>query len=154
MFISITRLRVRSLRFMPAFIVQALGTNRQVRHAAGFVAGSLLPDRRLTFWTMTLWQDQAAMRHYITHGSHLRAMPKLMHWCDEASIVHWDQPDEGDLPGQGDLPDQALPGWDEADRRMRAGGRASKVRHPSADHHALTYLPPRTSRAMPLTPTS
>ena len=142
MFVSITRLRVRSLRFMPAFIVQALGTNRQVRQAAGFVAGSLLPDRQRTFWTMTLWQDQAAMRHYITHGSHLQAMPKLMHWCDEASIVHWDQPD------------QILPSWDEADRQMRADGRPSKVRHPSANHHALNYRPPRTTRATPIAPVS
>lgn len=140
MFVSITRLRVRSLRFMPAFIVMALGSNRQVRQAGGFVAGSLLPDRRLTFWAMTLWQDQAAMRHYITHGAHLRAMPKLMHWCDEASIVHWDQSD------------RTLPSWDEADRRMRANGRASKVRHPSADHHALTYRPPRTGSATSISP--
>ncbi|KQN29563.1 DUF3291 domain-containing protein [Sphingomonas sp. Leaf38] len=140
MFISVTRLRVRSLRFMPVFIVQLLGTNGQVRRADGFVTGSLLPDRRLTFWTMTLWRDQTAMRHYVTHGSHLQAMPKLLHWCDEASIVHWDQPD------------RILPSWDEADRRMRADGRPSKVLHPSVDHQALDFRPPRITRATPIAP--
>lgn len=137
-FVSITRLRVRSWRFMPAFGFQTLTTNLQVKRADGFVAGSLLPDRQLAFWTMTMWRDQAAMRHYITHGAHLRVMPKLMHWCDEASIVHWDQANE------------TLPSWDDADRRMRADGRPSKVRNPSKNHLTLTYEAPRTTRATPI----
>lgn len=137
-FVSITRLRVRSLRFMPAFAIHALSTSAQVRSADGFVAGSLLPDRRFTFWTMTLWNEQADMRRYMTNGAHLKAMPKLLHWCDEASIVHWNQA----------APD--LPSWDEADRRMRAEGRPSKVLHPSANHGDLSYAPPRTSTAAPI----
>ena len=134
-FVSITRLRVRSWRFMPAFAAHTLRTNFQVKRAEGFAGGGLLPDRKLTFWTMTLWQDQAAMRAYITTGAHLKAMPKLLEWCDEASVVHWTQ-DEPNLPS-----------WNEADHRMRAEGRVSKVRHPSAAHRDLAYDPPVTSRA-------
>ena len=137
-FVSITRLRVRSLRFMPAFAVDALRTSSQVRGAAGFVAGSLLPDRVFTFWTMTLWNAQADMRRYMTNGSHLKAMPKLLHWCDEASIVHWDQETA------------ELPRWEEADRRMRTEGRPSKVLHPSVKHGDLSYRAPSTSRAAPI----
>ncbi|CAN5341225.1 hypothetical protein BH11PSE5_BH11PSE5_11280 [soil metagenome] len=109
-FVSVTRLRVRSLRFMPGFFLHAAGSTSQIRRADGFIVGSLLRDRRLTFWTMTVWHGQADMRRYITNGAHFKAMPKLMDWCDEASVVHWEQPEE------------ALAGWEDADQRMRVGG--------------------------------
>ena len=49
---------------------------------------------------MTAWDSQESMRRYMTTGSHKKAMPKLMKWCDEASVAHWEQ--EGDaLPGVG-----------------------------------------------------
>lgn len=139
-FVSVTRLRIRSWRFMPAFIIDTNKTLRQIKHAEGFLAGSLLPDRRFTFWTMTLWRDQAAMKRYITSGSHLKAMPKLLGWCDEASVVHWNQENT------------TAPDWHEADRRMRDHGRPSKVRHPSADHHHLSYDAPKTAGAVLITP--
>ncbi|MFL9839397.1 DUF3291 domain-containing protein [Sphingomonas sp. ST-64] len=139
-FVSITRLRIRAWRFMPGFTVDALRTRAQVSRAEGFLTGSLLPDRQRTFWTMTLWRSQADMRNYITSGSHLKAMPRLMNWCDEASIVHWEQEDA------------VAPDWTEADRRMRAEGRPSKLRHPSARHLDLSYAAPRTDRAAPIVP--
>ncbi|HWY07309.1 MAG TPA: hypothetical protein VNY24_10640, partial [Candidatus Acidoferrales bacterium] len=84
-FISVTRLRVRSLRFMPGFALYVARARSQVRSAAGFQDGSLLADRSLTFWTMTAWDSEESMRRYMTAGSHKKAMPKLMDWCDEAS---------------------------------------------------------------------
>jgi hypothetical protein len=33
------------------------------------------------------------MRAYMTSGVHLKAMPKLLDWCGEASVVHWTQDD-------------------------------------------------------------
>jgi hypothetical protein len=138
-FVSVTRLRIRSLRFLPAFLVVTARTRAQVREAEGFLDGALLPDRRWTFWTATLWRDQAAMRSYMVSGAHLAAMPKLLDWCDEASVVHWD--------GAGALPD-----WPEADRRMRASGRASKVRRPSPLHAELGYAAPRVTRSVRIAP--
>ncbi len=69
-FISVTRLRVRSLRFLPAFFLDAARSQRQVAAAPGFLAGSLLPDRRWTFWTLTLWDSADSMRAYMTTGAH------------------------------------------------------------------------------------
>ena len=135
-FVSITRLRIRSWRFMPAFAVETVRTLAQVKRADGFVGGSLLPDRRLTFWTMTLWRDAAAMRAYLVSGAHLRAMPKLLRWCDEASVVHWTQGDD------------VAPDWPEAERRMRAEGRPSKLHHPAPHHADLSFARPRTSGAV------
>ena len=132
-FVSITRLRVRSFRFLPWFALYNLRSLRQVKASPGFQGGGLLADRSWTFWTTTAWDSQESMRRYIITGSHKTAMPKLIDWCDEASIVHWIQSEE------------TLPSWTEADQRMRTEGRVSKVRHPSPHHADLSYQPPRTS---------
>jgi len=139
-FVSITRLRIRSFWFMPLFAVYTQRSLRQVKAATGFHAGGLLPDRKNTFWTMTLWDSMESMRRYITAGAHKAAMPKLMRWCDEASVAHWDQDDH------------ALPSWEEADRRMRGEGRISKVRYPSPHHADMTFDEPRVSRGVTFQP--
>ncbi|MDT8758108.1 DUF3291 domain-containing protein [Sphingomonas psychrotolerans] len=139
-FVSVTRLRIRSWRFLPLFLLHAARTERQARAATGFRAGSLLPDRHRTFWTLTIWDRAEDMRAYVRSGAHKRAMPKLMHWCDEASIVHWEQAGAD------------MPGWPEADARMRVEGRPSKVRNPTADHLAMTYAPPRSGTGAPILP--
>ena len=137
-FVSLTRLRVRSFRFMPLFAVYTLRSRRQVGEAPGFAVGALLADRSWTFWTMTAWDSQESMRAYMTAGAHKQAMPYLLDWCDEASVVHWNQPET------------TLPSWVEADRRMRESGRSSKVLHPSPHHADLSYRAPRTTAAAPI----
>ena len=134
-FVSLTRLRIRSLRFLPQFAWHAIRSQRQVQRAPGFLTGSLLPDRSFTFWTMTAWDSPETMRAYLISGAHKAAMPHLLHWCDEASVAHWSQTEAN------------LPSWTEADHRMRTTGRASKVHHPSAEHATLTYRLPRTTFA-------
>jgi len=141
-FVSVTRLRIRSLRFMPHFGLMLIGTRRQVKAAPGFLRGSLLADRRLAFWTLTVWESAQAMRDYMLGGAHRAAMPRLVEWCDEASVTHWEV--EGD----------AIPSWPEADRRMRETGRPSKVRHPSPHHAGLTYLAPRFTAAGAIMPST
>ena len=128
--ISVTRLRIRSLRFLPAFGFHAMRANSQLRGAVGFEAGALLPDRRRTFWTLSCWELAEDIRAYMTTGPHRTAMPKLMQWCDEASVVNWEQ----EKP--------TLPDWLEADRRMRLEGRPSKVRYPTPEHLGMTFAAP------------
>ncbi len=132
-FVSLTRLRIRSIRFVPLFVLHTSGSLRQVRRAPGFQGGALLADRSWTFWTLTAWDTQESMRGYMISGSHKKAMPHLLDWCDEASVAHWTQPEPN------------LPSWTEADRRMRESGRISKVLHPSPQHATLSYRAPRTT---------
>ena len=139
-FISLTRLRLRSVRFLPFFAIHTLRSLRQIRRSPGFQSGAVLPDRRWTFWTLTAWDSHESMRQYLLSGAHKAAMPHLQQWCDEASVAHWTQPEA------------TLPSWSEADRRMRSEGRPSKVRTPSAHHADLTYRVPRTSLGGPIRP--
>jgi hypothetical protein len=137
-FVSLTRLRIRSMRFMPLFALYTWRSLRQVRSSPGFQDGGLLADRDRTFWTMTAWDSQQSMRAYMISGAHKAAMPKLLDWCDEASVAHWEQETA------------TLPSWTEADARMRATGRVSKVRHPSPEHAGLRYREPRTTSGGPI----
>ena len=125
---------------MPAFVVYAVRTRAQVRKAPGFLTGALLADRSWTFWTLTAWDNQESMRAYMLAGAHKESMPYLMRWCDEASVAHWTQESS------------TLPGWPEANRRMRAEGRVSKVLHPSATHAGLRYREPRVTGSAPIEP--
>lgn len=137
-FVSLTRLRIRSLRFVPVFYLYTTRSLAQVKKAGGFRTGALLADRRWTFWTMTAWDTQESMRAYMVNGSHRQAMPHLLQWCDEASVAHWTQADD------------TIPSWAEADQRMRESGRISKVRYPSPQHATLDYAPPRTVLSGPI----
>jgi antibiotic biosynthesis monooxygenase len=134
-FISVTRLRIRSLWFLPGFISYALRSSNQARSAAGDLGVELLRDARNTYWTCTAWQDEAAMRAFMMAEPHRSAMSKLAEWCNEASVVHWTQ-DTADLSDwQAD--------WIEAHRRMATEGRRSKVRHPTEAHRDFRIPAPR-----------
>jgi hypothetical protein len=86
---------------------------------------------------MTTWDCQADMQRFMISGAHKAAMPRLLNWCDEAAVAHWEQTHKD------------LPSWPEADQRMRSQGRASKVRNPSPHHANLTYQPPLLTRSVP-----
>jgi hypothetical protein len=139
-FVSLTRLRIRSIRFLPFFAFHTLRSLSQARKSAGFQGGALLPDRSWTFWTMTAWDSEESMRAYRNTAPHQAAMPHLLDWCDEASVAHWTQ-----LGAD-------LPPWTEADKRMRESGRASKVRNPTPQHESLSYREPRTAVSAPIRP--
>jgi hypothetical protein len=117
--ISVTRLHVRSARYLLPFFRQVLDIHRQVQRAQGFLGGKLLYQPGATFWTMTMWTDEPAMRTFQTADAHGAAMPNLLEWCDEASVAHWVQ--------QGIHP----PDWRMVHQCLVGGGRLSRVHHPS-----------------------
>lgn len=130
-FVSVTRLRVRLWRYLPVFFLHALRSLREAELAEGIVAADVFRDARWTFWTRTVWRDEAAMRAYVMSETHREAMAYLPEWCDEASVVHWTQ---------------ALaqaPSWPEAYRRMQQQGRPSKVKHPSEAQLRFKIAAPR-----------
>jgi quinol monooxygenase YgiN len=128
--VSVTRLRIRRWRYLPGFFYFTLLSLIQARRAAGNLGARLKRDANLVFWTVTLWRDEAAMRAFRNHGAHLRAMPKLRTWCDEATFVHWVQ-DSAELPEM-----------DIAYQRLIAEGIVSRVNQPSPDHVARRFPPP------------
>ncbi|MBL8061847.1 MAG: hypothetical protein JNK32_02425 [Anaerolineales bacterium] len=117
--VSITRLRVRSIFYLPAFLLHAMRTGSQAQKAAGVLGVETRFEKNNVVWTKTVWSDESAMKDYRGSGAHQIAMRILSEMCNEASVARWQQLD----------PD--LPTWEEAHRRMLTEGRLSKVKHPS-----------------------
>jgi heme-degrading monooxygenase HmoA len=132
--ISVTRLRVRSFLYLPQFFWNAFQCKRQAERSPGFLGGRLLVNARNVFWTMTAWEDQAAMNAYRTGGAHRGAMPRLLNWCDEAAVVHWTEESS------------EIPFWQEARQRMAEEGRLSKVKRPSPAQASGQIPAPERSR--------
>lgn len=126
---SITRLRLRSPLTLLAFLRASAAINAQCARAPGFLGGALLPEGRMVFWTRSVWTDLEAMKAFRDSGVHREIMPKLMDWCDEASVAQWEGEAEVD--------------WESIYARMVAQGRSSRVRRPTAAHAAKRFAPMR-----------
>jgi hypothetical protein len=131
--VSITRLRVRALRYLLAFLVSAFRCARQAKLASGNLGVTVLSDSNFAFWTRTIWDNEANMRSFMLSGAHGQTMRRLLEWCDEASVVHWMQEQS------------EAPTWREAYRRMQTEGRRSKVNHPSEAQERFKFQQPRKS---------
>ncbi len=123
-FVSVTRLRLRSIRYLPEFIWRSQRAASQARKTPGNLGVQLRKTAGLTFWTLTLWKDSESMVAFRGASPHRDAMAKLRHWCDEAGYAHWRQDKD------------VMPAWDEAVRHMRESGKFSQVLYPSDNHRA------------------
>jgi hypothetical protein len=132
--VSVTRLRVRSWKYLPAFFVATLRSALQARRAKGNLAVSILREAHNTFWTRSLWIDEAAMTSFMMSGAHRTMMPHLLEWCDEASVARWTQ----------DIAQK--PTWEEVYQRMQREGRTSRVKHPSQAHRRFEFPAPKVRR--------
>jgi hypothetical protein len=106
-------------------------SQRQVMRAPGFLGGRLLLDARRTFWTLTAWESEQAMKAFRGSGPHAKVMPRLAEWCDEAAYAHWEPTGT------------AVPLWPEACELLLSEGRLSRVAHPSAAHDTRQFAKPR-----------
>lgn len=122
--VSITRLHLRSPRFLLPFILHTHRSRRQATRAPGNLGVRVRKTDGLAFWTLTLWRDMAAMRSFVIASPHKETMQKLANWCDEAAFAHWDQASN------------ELPTWDTAVGKLRVSGHLATVLHPSEKHKA------------------
>jgi len=100
-------------------MVWAPRSSRQAIRTPGCLALDTRKTRGLTFWTRSLWKDEASLKSFMIAAPHRKVMPKLYVWCDEAAIGHWE------------TQSASLPGWGEAEQRIVSHGRLSRVKAPS-----------------------
>lgn len=131
--VSVTRLRIRKWRYLLPFLYLTLLSQRQARRAQGNLSSSVKHDAHLVFWTITLWHDEHSMRAFRNHGAHMRAMPRLRDWCDEATYVHWEQDERAEAP---DL--------SAAFEHLAREGIVSRVKHPSPEHVSREFPAPKS----------
>lgn len=73
MYVSITGLKVRGLMQAPLFWWHAVRAFRQARTAPGNISAAVRKIGGVQH-TLTVWEDRAAMRSFLTTGAHLSAM--------------------------------------------------------------------------------
>ena len=117
--LSATRVRVRSYRYYPWFMVQTARIVHQACAAEGNLAVRFLRDRSRTFWTLTSWTADSDLKRFLASGVHRRAMHRMHDWCDEAAAVRWSDPEA------------EPPSWADAHARLQRDGTPSHVLHPS-----------------------
>jgi heme-degrading monooxygenase HmoA len=118
-FISVTRLRVRSIFYLLPFFRSNEASARELKKSKGLIKAKELIDKNLTFWTITMWEDEESMRNFRGCRSHKFAMQHLSKWCNEASYHHWVQDDI------------EFPNWDTVSEKLYSQGKLSKVKQPS-----------------------
>jgi hypothetical protein len=103
-----SRLELRRIGDVPSFLAAALRIRRQMLGSAGALGVSLIarPLHR-TFWTLSAWQDQAALRAATGGQPHVQLMRRFRPRMAGSSFVTWTAP-ATDLPIA----------WDEAMRRL------------------------------------
>ena len=103
-----SRLELHRLRDVPSFLAAALRIRRQMLASPGALGVSLVarPLRR-TFWTLSAWQDQAALSSAVGRQPHRQIMTRFRPRMAGSAFVTWT------------APAMALPvGWEEALQRL------------------------------------
>jgi hypothetical protein len=103
-----SRFRLRRLRDVPRFFLDAMRIHRQVRAAEGALGVSLVahPLRR-EFFTLSAWRDRAAVDALVRAEPHRSAMGRYHAVMADAVFRFWEVP-----------PDALPPSWEDAFRRL------------------------------------
>jgi quinol monooxygenase YgiN len=72
-YVSITGLKLNSVLHVPRFWYHAIRSMGQAQAAPGNISADARTINGIHH-TLTVWQDEAAMRAYLTSGAHLAAM--------------------------------------------------------------------------------
>ena len=85
--ISVTRLHVRSIRFLMPFMIDSRKIARQATRAPGFLSKRLAVEPYLGFWTLTAWQDEMSMRGFRNSGSEPGYLLAILGGTDAGRVV-------------------------------------------------------------------
>jgi len=107
--VQVSRLELAHVRDVPGFLLAALQIRRWVLQADGAIGMSLIaqPLKR-TFWTLSAWQDEDAIKRLMTSDRHRAAMTKYQDRMSDSHFHTWHETDPALLP----------PDWDAAQTRL------------------------------------
>jgi hypothetical protein len=104
---SVTELRLRRWRDVPRLTADALRLRKHLKRHEGAVAlGLAAAPHRRTFWTLSLWRDDAALTGYRSEGTHAEVMRTYRGKLESSRSCRWTTGEQG------------LPKWRDAVRRL------------------------------------
>jgi len=128
--IVITRLRISDPRYRRKFLKAAGAVIRQAKKAPGNLGTGVFPDANDVYWTRTAWTDRAAMSAFMSAEPHRSTMADTDEWCDEATVVDWEQDHT------------QFPDWQTAFDLLVEQGRVIPLAQPSPNHETRAFNPP------------
>ena len=106
-YVSITGLRIDSLRYLLCFWWHAFRSMAQAKRSEGIVSAEAKTINGIHH-TMTIWESETAMRRFLYRGTHRRAVKAFPEIASGKTFGFWtDHP----------------PGWDQVHRIWREHGR-------------------------------
>lgn len=69
-FVSVTRLRVKSIFYIFSFVRANEASVKELKSSGGLLIGKELMDKKLTFWTLTIWENEESMKRFRGSMSH------------------------------------------------------------------------------------
>ena len=110
-----SRFELTSAWRSPAFLGYALRIWRQARRSPGIMGVSLRAQPlRATFWTLSAWSSQAALRDFARADPHRSIVARVRPWAKTAVLRTWTV--SGGEPGPAALDPAAL--WVQAEARI------------------------------------
>jgi len=83
-------LPLKSYGRIPWFLVYSTQVMRQLASAQCLLGYSLLAHPLTKrFWTLSAWENEAALRAFVQHPPHVRIMAKLAPHMGETKFVRW-----------------------------------------------------------------
>lgn len=139
-FLAITRLKLKSVRQVPAFLRANEPSFQQAMASEGFMGGKALLDFSASAWTQTLWRDADCIRRFYLQGEHRQLMIQLNEFACEASTCSME------------FAESRLPSWWQASRILQAKAHYSQALKTPSPHHQRQHIPnlwfPLLSRAL------
>lgn len=91
--IMASRFRLKTALRSPQFLVYAIRIWRQARSSQGILGVSLRAyPLRGTFWTLSAWTDEAALRTFARADPHRTIIGNIRPWAKEATFRFWTVP--------------------------------------------------------------
>lgn len=88
-----SRLPLGSYRALPRFVRFTVAVVRQLERSDGLVGYTLLAQPvRKTFWTLSAWEDRAALNGFARTLPHRQIMRSLRPYMEATKFTSWDVP--------------------------------------------------------------
>jgi hypothetical protein len=139
-YLSMTRLKLRSPRYLPSFLIYNSQIVEEIRVSHGFLKGKQSATLNLSMWTATLWNSYVDLQRFYRTGSHAKVMSQIDMWSSEAAS------------GNREVYSLDIPSWQSIGLFLTESGHFLNLKNPSHKHQERTIQAPRFLVTVPITP--
>ena len=130
-YLSMTRLKLKSVIYLLPFGIQNEQVIRQIRTSHGFLKGKELAALDLSMWTATLWDSQESIKAFYFSSFHKDAMKNISVWASEAVTARREIDSF-----------QELPSWEEIRNELMKAGHFTPLQDTSSAHNTKIITKP------------